>query len=91
MYAPQIEALGVLISSSLLCLFVFLKKYEIPILENGNPFGTYTPSDINPRCGYHYVPANTEYRVGFNILSMFTPLRFQEHFPQNSQNLNHRF
>lgn len=76
MYAAQSEALDMMMSMCFLVLLVFLRRYERPVLITGNPFGTYTPSHSNPRCGYHYVPTNTEFSIGFNILSLFTPLRF---------------
>ena len=50
--------------------------YELKAVKYWNPYGTYTPSFINPRCGYHYIATNNEFFIGFDILSFFYPLRF---------------
>lgn len=65
----------------MLVFLLFLRIYELPAITQWNPCGTYTPSATNPRCGYHLVPENSEFSIGFSILSIFTPLKFQEYFP----------
>ena len=81
LYPAQNEALIVLVISTALLFLYFIIKFERDAVINWNPFGTYTPSEINPRCGYHNVRTNSEFAFGFDILSMLTPLKFQESFP----------
>ena len=85
MYAAQQEALLVLNNASLLIFIYFVIKFEIDAIRHWNPFGSYTPSINNPRCAYHHVPQGTEWSIGFDLISMFQPLRFQETFPIQSQ------
>ena len=61
MYPCQFEALSVLQSFSYLMFAYFLKNYEYIALEMWSPFGHYTPSEHNPRTGYHYVFLGSEY------------------------------
>ena len=80
MYAAQKEALVVLNNVSLLLFFCFVIRYEIDAVKNWNPFGTYTPSINNTRCAYHNVVQSSQWSIGFDVLSLFTPVRFKEHF-----------
>ena len=84
MYAPQQEALLILNNVSILTFLYFIIKYEIDAVQKWNPFGSYTPSIHNPRCAYHHVSQGTEWSIGFDLISMFHPLRFQETFPMQS-------
>ena len=67
-------------------MFYFLNNYEYEAINNWNPFGSWTPSEINPRCGYHHVLLSSQYSIGFDIFSMAFPVRFREAFPEDSQN-----
>lgn len=80
MYPCQFEALGVLQNFSYFLFLYFLKNFEYEALENWSPFGFYTPSEHNPRTGYHHVFLGSEYQYGFDIFSMGFPLRFREAF-----------
>lgn len=81
LYAAQQEAETLLASCTFLLFTVFIFRYEMRAIKNWNPFGTFTPSETNPRCAYHLVQAGQEFSIGFNILTFFTPLRFQDYFP----------
>lgn len=85
MYPCQFEALSVLENFSFFVLFYFLDKYEYEAVNEWNPFGTWTPSESNPRCGYHNVLLNVHYSIGFDIFSLGMPLRFRERFSPESQ------
>jgi hypothetical protein len=63
----------------------FLNHFEYPAINHWNPFGTWTPSELNPRCGYHHVLISPGYQIGFNIFTIVMPLRFREAFPPSSQ------
>lgn len=84
MYPAQFEALNVLFNFTFFIFFVFL-FIEQDAINNWNPFGQWTPSENNPRCGYHHVILSSEYSIGFDIFSMTMPLRFRETFPAQSQ------
>jgi len=62
----------------------FLRRFEYEAVNNWNPFGTWTPSESNPRCGYHHVLLGSQYSIGFDIISIAYPLRFRESFPRAS-------
>lgn len=81
MYAAQKEALVVLNNVSLLLFFFFMINFEIDAVKHWNPFGSYTPSINNPRCAYHNVSQSSQWSIGFDVLSIFTPVRFKEYFP----------
>ena len=84
MYPSQKEALGILQNFSLMFFFYFMLHYEYDAINNWNPYGSWTPSETNPRCGYHNVIASSEYSIGFDIFSMAYPLRFRETFSANA-------
>lgn len=84
MYPCQFEALSVLECFSLYVLFAFLNNYEYEAVNEWNLFGTWTPSENNPRCGYHNVLVNAHYSIGFDIFSLGMPLRFRERFTPES-------
>lgn len=70
LYAAQFEFLSLIVQASILLFAYFLLYYEIPAIVEWNPFGTYTPSFHNPRCAYHFVPAD-QFLMGFDIFTMF--------------------
>jgi len=84
MYACQQESLNILQNFSLWVLLFFIRKFEYEAINNWNPFGTWTPSEINPRCGYHNIILSSQYSIGFDIFSIAYPLRFRETFPTQS-------
>ena len=88
MYGAQFEALTILFTFSNYLMYWFLRNYEYESINNWNPYGTHTPSENNPRCGYHHVFASPEYATGFDIFSIAFPLHFRETFPQTSQQTN---
>jgi hypothetical protein len=85
MYACQFEALNLLQNFSFAAICFFLLKFELDAVMNWNPFGTWTPSESNPRCGYHHMLLSSEYSIGFDIFTMTMPLRFRETFAPQSQ------
>ena len=85
MYAAQKEAQYVLSYSTMMVFTLFVIFFEYKAVKKYNPFGTYTPSSRNTRCGYHLVQGGQEFSIGFNMLTFFTPLRFQEYFPDAAQ------
>ena len=85
MYGCQFEALNILQNISMYFMLYFLNNYEFEAINNWNPFGSWTPSESNPRCGYHHVLLSSHYSIGFDIFSMTFPLRFRETFPNDSQ------
>lgn len=52
MYAAQLEAFILLVLTTMHFLIFFVRKFEAKAIQEWNPYGTYTPSEINPRCGY---------------------------------------
>jgi len=60
-------------------------KFEQEAVNKWNPFGTWTPSELNPRCGYHYVLLGQNYQLGFDVFTIAFPLRFRERFSALSQ------
>jgi hypothetical protein len=86
MYACQYEALALLQNYSLFWLMFFINRYEYESVNNWNPFGTWTPTEANPRCGYHPVFLDSHYNIGFNIFSLFMPLHFREQFTVDARN-----
>lgn len=86
MYGCQYEALAVLQNFSTWLLFFFLRKFEYEAINEWNPFGSWTPSEANPRCGYHHVILSSQYSIGFDIFSIAYPLRFRETFTLESRN-----
>jgi hypothetical protein len=85
MYPCQFEALNVLENFSIFLFLFFIDRYEYEAVNVLNPFGTWTPSENNPRCGYHHVLVNAHYSIGFDIFSLGIPLRYREHFSEESQ------
>lgn len=85
MYASQYEALALLQNFSIFMLFFFLSRYEYEAVNNWNPFGTWTPSEVNPRCAYQHVLASPNYAIGFDVLSMTMPVHFRERFTPESR------
>ena len=81
MFACQYEALGLLQNISMFLMVYFINNYEYEAINNWNPFGSWTPSEINPRCAYHHVLLSSQYSIGFDIFSMAFPVRFREAFP----------
>ena len=77
-YSSQYECFSLLTQLTFLVTFGFIKYYEQPALNGAwNPYGTYTPSYNNPRCGYHIVEKD-RFMMGFDLFSMFQKLRFRE-------------
>ena len=85
MYPCQFEALNVLQWFSMFTLTYFMQTFEWEAMNNWSPFGHWTPSENNPRCGYHDVILSSEYSIGFDVFSMTMPLRFRERFSLQSQ------
>ena len=69
-------------------LVYFINRYEYESVNEWNPFGTWTPSEHNPRCGYIDVMGNANYSIGFDIFTLGRPLRFRESFTTESQRNN---
>ena len=70
MYPCQFESLNLLQNFSVLLIFFFLNNFEYEAVNNWNPFGNWTPSEINPRCAYHHIHLNSNYNIGFEMFSM---------------------
>ena len=85
MYPAQFEALSLLQNFSLYLFMYFLNNFECEAINNWNPFGHWTPSEQNPRCGYHHMILSSHYNIGFDIFTMAYPLRFREFFSAQSQ------
>jgi hypothetical protein len=51
-YGAQYEALTFIACLSCFIFVLFVKYYEQPAINHWNPFGSFTPSINNPRCGY---------------------------------------
>jgi hypothetical protein len=66
--------------------FYFINNFEYEAVNNWNPFGSWTPSESNPRCGYQHILLDSHYGIGFNIFTLGMPLRFRESFPIESRN-----
>ena len=77
MYANSFNAVILLILFELTVTFWFLKEFEIPALLDWNPFMRDTPSEANPRCGYHLVLNDASFGLGFNLWQILIPLRFR--------------
>lgn len=84
MYPAVFEAFSMLNTITLLYFCFFLLRYELPAVNDWNQAGSYTPNESNPRCGYHHILLGPEYNYGFDLLSIFYPLRFEETFPTQS-------
>lgn len=84
-YPPVYEAQSVLAYSTLFFLTFFTSRYEYFAVNKWNQCGSYTPSESNPRCGYHHILIGPEYNYGWDMMSLFYPLRFEETFPIDSQ------
>ena len=80
MYPSQFEALSLLQNFSLYLFAFFLNHFECEAINQWNPFGHWTPSEQNPRCGYHHMILSSHYSIGFDIFTMTYPLRFREFF-----------
>ena len=76
--------MSVLQNFSMLVMIWFMLKFEWEAINKWNPFGHWTPSEQNPRCGYHSVLLSSHYSIGFDIFSMAYPLRFREFFSRES-------
>lgn len=76
MYSCQFESLAVLQNFSLYMFFFFVNRYEFEAVNEWNAFGSWTPSEQNPRCGYHHVLLSPQYSIGFDIFTLGIPLRF---------------
>lgn len=74
MYSCQFEALNFLQTFTATMFFYFLNNFEYEAVNNWNPFGAWTPSEYNPRCGYHHVLLDSHYGIGFDIFSLGMPL-----------------
>ena len=75
-YAAQLESFLVLVSVTLYFLAYFLLHFEAKAIQDWNPYGSYTPSESNPRCGYIHMLQSAEYTSGFDVFTMFLPLSF---------------
>ena len=85
MYPSQFEALNLLQNFSLYLIIYFIHNFECDAINTWNPFGQWTPSEQNPRCGYHHMMLSSNYSIGFDIFTMAYPLRFRESFTRDSQ------
>ena len=84
-YSAQYESFWLLSHLTVLLFCIFLTLFETPAVSGvWNPFGTYSPSYTNPRCGYTYVPRG-DFMLGFDIFTVFRPLHLREHFTPEDQ------
>lgn len=81
LYSAQYEMYAVVSNLTLTFFLLFIKDYEQPSQTEWNPFGTFTPSFTNPRTAYQLVTTEN-FMMGFDILSMFQPVRFRHTFTQ---------
>lgn len=89
-YPCVFEAHTVLSYSTLFLLLWFIFRYELDAVTQWNQCGSYTPSEGNPRCGYHPVLVGPEYNYGWDLMTIFYPLRFEESFPQQAHETRQR-
>jgi hypothetical protein len=77
-YSAQYELFAFVYHFSAALFLYFMINYEVPVASGvWNTFGSYTPSFNNPRAGYHIVSSDS-FMMGFDIISMFSTLRFRE-------------
>jgi len=76
MYAAQREGLLLLISYSVTVLAYFLYNFECEAITKWNPYGTYTPSELSPRCAYQTIECGPSFSTSFDILQMFSVVHF---------------
>ena len=80
MYAAQFQFFVMLIVLSLVICALFLEYFEIPAIQDWNPFDTNTPRYASPRIGYQHVLADSNFGLGFDIWQSFIPLRPRTEF-----------
>jgi len=78
LYSAQFESCFVLQTISLFFCIYFIRHFEYPAINEWNQCGLYTPTEDNPRCGYHNVLLSPDFNIGFDLLTMFYPLKFIE-------------
>lgn len=69
-YPAGQEAFAAMNYLSITVILIFILRYELPAVTEWNPCGSYTPSESNPRCGYHHVLSSYEYGYGFDVFSL---------------------
>jgi hypothetical protein len=87
LYPFQLESLTVLEMFTAWLLLFFLARYEYEAVNHWNPFSDWTPTEINPRCGYHHVLLGHNYSIGFEFFTLSAPLRFRETFTARSRSV----
>jgi len=80
-YPAVFEAFIVLTYATLFIFCWFIVRYEVPSVNDWNQCGSYTPSESNPRCGYHHILVAPVYNFGFDLIPLFFPLHSEETFP----------
>ena len=76
----------VIVLTIAICL-AFLEFFEMPAIQEWNPFDANTPRYASPRIGYQHVLADTNFGLGFDIWQAFMPLRGRQTFNAYEQGM----
>ena len=74
MYAAQMQFYTMMLYLTLAIVFAFLEFFEVPAIQDWNPFEENTPRFQSPRIGYQHVLADSNFGIGFTIWESFMPL-----------------
>ena len=75
MYGAQVQFFNMVIVLTVAICLAFLEFFEMPAIQEWNPFDANTPRYASPRIGYQHVLADTNFGLGFDIWQAFMPLR----------------
>ena len=87
MYAAQIQFYYMMFFLTIAVGAAFLEFFEIPAIQDWNPFDVNTPRYQSPRIGYQHVLADSNFGLGFEIWQSFIPLRPRQDFNMFEQGL----
>lgn len=87
MYSAQTAFMSMLFFLTVAISFAFLEMFEVPSIQDWNPFHESTPRFTAPRIGYQHVMSDSNFGTGFDIWQVFMPLRSRDHFTVYEQGI----
>ena len=80
LYAAQYQFFHMIFALSISICAAFLEWFEVPAIQEWNPFDRDTPRYNSPRIGYQHVLSDSNFGLGFDLWQSFIPLRGRDQF-----------
>ena len=87
MYSAMTHFFWMMYALSIAIFLAFLEFFEVPAIQDWNPFDENTPRYASPRIGFQHVVADSNFGIGFEIWQSFIPLRARQNFSLFEQGL----